>query len=167
MIHSQTMNSNEPYWTPEDEAAIREKEFAEDIALQLTQLREQRGFTQEELAERARTTQQAISRYEDDAYGGHSLRKLREVARAMRAYVAIVFVPFERLRSFLPNYYLPVIDEAPASQQTSVYPAIIAHTEGRTEVPGVTNGSLMSGFPFAAARETVTSAYHADAEPAA
>ena len=119
MTHSQTENSIESYWTPEDEVAIRDTGFAADLALQLTQLREQRGLSQTELADHASTTQQAISRYEDYAYEGHSLRKLREVAKALRAHVAVVLVPYERLRSFLPNYYLPSLDEPPAGSGTA------------------------------------------------
>ena len=48
-----------------------------DVALQITALREQAGFSQKELARHLKTSQQQISRLESPGYEGHSLATLR------------------------------------------------------------------------------------------
>jgi transcriptional regulator with XRE-family HTH domain len=60
-----------------------------DVAIQLTDLREQAGLSQKELAHRVGTTQQQISRLESPGYEGHSLRMLRRVADALEAELVI------------------------------------------------------------------------------
>ena len=79
---------------------LRDPDFAErfkrageawDVALQLTTLREKAGLSQEELAQRAGTTQQQISRLESPSYEGHSLRMLRKVASVLHAQVEVRF----------------------------------------------------------------------------
>lgn len=67
-----------------------------DIALRIAKLRESAGLTQKELAHLAGTTQQQISRLENPGYGGHSLRMLDRVARALQAEVCIEFRPISR-----------------------------------------------------------------------
>jgi len=62
-----------------------------DVALQIAALREEAGFSQQDLARKLKTSQQQISRLESPAYEGHSLRMLRRVAEAMGATVHIVF----------------------------------------------------------------------------
>ena len=62
-----------------------------DVALHLTELREKAGLSQKELAQRAGTTQQQISRLESPGYEGHSLRMLRRVANALQAEVVVTF----------------------------------------------------------------------------
>ncbi len=62
-----------------------------DVALQLIELREQAGLSQKELAQRAGTTQQQISRLESPGYDGHTLRMLRRVANALQAEVVVSF----------------------------------------------------------------------------
>jgi len=56
-----------------------------DIAVQLAALRKEAGLSQKELAQRAGTTQQQISRLESPSYEGHSLSMLRRVAEALGA----------------------------------------------------------------------------------
>jgi transcriptional regulator with XRE-family HTH domain len=63
-----------------------------DIALQLTTLREEQGISQAELARRAGTTQQQISRLESPSYEGHSLSMLRRVAEALGSHVKVTLM---------------------------------------------------------------------------
>jgi len=60
-----------------------------DVALQLAALRRESGLSQKELARRAGTTQQQISRLESPAYEGHSLSMLRRVVEVLGATVHI------------------------------------------------------------------------------
>jgi len=60
-----------------------------DIAVQLAALRKEAGLSQKELAQRAGTTQQQISRLESPSYEGHSISMLRRVAEALGATLHI------------------------------------------------------------------------------
>jgi len=60
-----------------------------DVALKLAALRKQSGLSQKELAKRAGTTQQQISRLESPSYEGHSLSMLRRVAAFLGATVHV------------------------------------------------------------------------------
>jgi transcriptional regulator with XRE-family HTH domain len=79
---------------------LRDPEFARrfddagaawDVAVELARLRETVGISQRELARRAGTTQQQISRLETPQYEGHSLQMLRRVARALNAELIVGF----------------------------------------------------------------------------
>jgi len=80
------------------EEQLKDKDFAErfrrageawDVALKLSALRKESGLSQKELARRAGTTQQQISRLESPSYDGHSLSMLRRVAAVLGATVHI------------------------------------------------------------------------------
>jgi transcriptional regulator with XRE-family HTH domain len=60
-------------------------------------LREQRGWSQGQLAERRKTTQSVISRLEDPNYGKLSLSSLLKLASAYDVALLVKFVPFSRL----------------------------------------------------------------------
>lgn len=62
-----------------------------EVALQLTELREQAGMSQKKLAHKLGTSQQQISRLESPAYEGHSLSMLRRVADIFGAELQIIF----------------------------------------------------------------------------
>lgn len=72
--------------------------FAEDVgtglAFQIRALRENRGWTQEQLAERMGKRQETISRWENPEYGKHTLSTLKELAAAFD------LAPIARLGSF-------------------------------------------------------------------
>jgi len=80
------------------EDQLKDKDFAErfknagdawDIAIKLATLRKESGLSQKELAKRAGTTQQQISRLESPSYEGHSLSMLRRVAGVLGATVEV------------------------------------------------------------------------------
>jgi transcriptional regulator with XRE-family HTH domain len=64
-----------------------------DVALQIAALRQQAGFSQNDLAKLLKTSQQQISRLESPGYEGHSLSMLRRVAEVLHARVRVVFEP--------------------------------------------------------------------------
>ena len=63
-----------------------------EIALKLAALRKEAGLSQKELALRAGTSQQQISRLESPAYEGHSLSMLRKVTNALGATVHLEII---------------------------------------------------------------------------
>ena len=80
------------------EKQLKDEGFAErfkkageawDVALELAALRKESGLSQKELAKRAGTTQQQISRLESPSYEGHSLSMLRRVAEALGATIHV------------------------------------------------------------------------------
>ena len=84
------------------EEQLKDKDFAArfkkageawDIAIQLAALRKEIGLSQKELAKKAGTTQQQISRLESPSYEGHSLSALRKIAKALGATVHIEIIP--------------------------------------------------------------------------
>lgn len=84
------------------EEQLKDKAFAKrfrqageawEVALQIASLREQAGLSQLELAKRAGTTQQQISRLESPSYERHSLSMLRRVAEVLNANVRVFLEP--------------------------------------------------------------------------
>lgn len=53
-----------------------------DLALLVREMRDSAKLTQQELAERAGTTQSVIARLEDAEYTGHSIKMLERIAAA-------------------------------------------------------------------------------------
>jgi len=67
------------------------------LPIQIYTLREQRGLSQSQLAERAKTTQAVISRLEDPDYGKFTIASLLKMASALDVALLVKFVPFTRL----------------------------------------------------------------------
>lgn len=103
----------------EEEWLLKADGFIWDIVTQLYQLRERRGLSQSELAERVGTKQQAISRLENPGYDRHSLEMLRRVAKALDAFIDVIVVPEERLKEYLEWRYQPVLMDTPPGEETS------------------------------------------------
>jgi transcriptional regulator with XRE-family HTH domain len=64
-----------------------------DVALQLAELRQKAGLSQEDLARKLHTSQQNISRLESPSYEGHSLTTLRRVADILGATLRVTLAP--------------------------------------------------------------------------
>jgi len=62
------------------------------LARQITELREELGLTQQELARKMHTSQQAISRLEKGDYSGYTLKTLQRLAEAAKAELSVTFV---------------------------------------------------------------------------
>lgn len=85
------------------------REFAADIgtgiAFQIRHLREGRGWTQDELAQRTGTgkQQETISQWENPNYGKYSLATLIELAAAFDVAPIVKFAPFGELIDWTAN----------------------------------------------------------------
>ena len=66
------------------------------LAAQIKTLREQRGLTQEQLAELAGMKQERICALENVDYDAWTTRTLRKLARAFDTHLAVTFVPFSK-----------------------------------------------------------------------
>jgi transcriptional regulator with XRE-family HTH domain len=91
------------------EEQLKDKDFTKrfknagdawDIAIKLATLRKESGLSQKELAKRAGTTQQQISRLESPSYEGHSLSMLRRVAHVLGATVEVELKTARTPKSF-------------------------------------------------------------------
>lgn len=121
--------------------AYAEESLNLSIATQIKVLREQRGMTQETLAEEAGMMQSMISRYENVDYSSWSIKTLRRLARAFDVDLDVRFRSFremvESVNSFrrealqVPKftddpYFQPVQPAAEPQPSTGVaIPAIV------------------------------------------
>jgi transcriptional regulator with XRE-family HTH domain len=71
-----------------------------DLATQIRMMREDRGWTQADLAERIGSRQPAIARLENDDYGQYSLQTLMRLASAFDVALMVRFVPFSELADY-------------------------------------------------------------------
>lgn len=83
-----------------------------DIALQIKELRQKRGLTQNQLAKISGISQPNIARIENADYQRYSLSTLETVTKALKAKVDIVVVPDEKVKqhqkySSRPVFSLP------------------------------------------------------------
>ena len=77
---------------PEFKRHYGEERQALQLAVKIAALREQKGLSQQELAARMGTSQQAISRIESGQYEGFTLKTLEKIAEATGMKVKIDFV---------------------------------------------------------------------------
>lgn len=74
------------YEEPDDDPYI-------NLCLQMIRLRRRLGLSQAELARKAKTTQQVISRLESPNYRGHTVQSLLKVAKACHARLQVQLIP--------------------------------------------------------------------------
>jgi len=67
------------------------------IPFQIRALREQRDWTQDDLAKVSKKKQEAICRLENPNYGSFTLATLKEIASALDVALMVRFVPFSEL----------------------------------------------------------------------
>ena len=77
--------------------AYVEKHLHTWIAYQIKTIREQRQWSQAELAQRANKPQSVVSRLENPDYGRFTLRTLMDLASAFDVALLVKFVPFSEL----------------------------------------------------------------------
>jgi DNA-binding XRE family transcriptional regulator len=77
---------------PEFRRQYEEERQALQLAIKIAALREEKGLSQQELAKRMGTSQQAISRIESGQYEGFTLKTLEKIAEATGMKVKIDFV---------------------------------------------------------------------------
>jgi transcriptional regulator with XRE-family HTH domain len=78
---------------PIRKGALEQERTNSEVARTISELREQAGISQKELAERIGTTQSVISRLEDSDYDGHSLSMLGRIAKALNQQVQVGMRP--------------------------------------------------------------------------
>lgn len=76
--------------------AFVEAELVNGLAHQIRILRQQRGWTQQELASKLKTTQTAISRLEDPSYGRFSVKSLLALGDAFDVALHVRFQSFSK-----------------------------------------------------------------------
>jgi len=77
--------------------AYLEASIEQGLAWQIRANRKQRGWSQEDLANKIGTGQSAVSRLEDPAYGGHSMATLVSIAHAFDCALIVKFAPYSEL----------------------------------------------------------------------
>ena len=77
--------------------AFVEAEIVEGIPLQIRAMQTERGWTQEELGDRAGMKQSQISQLEQRNYSGYTLRTLLRLASAFDVGLQVSFVPISEL----------------------------------------------------------------------
>lgn len=83
-----------------DEQAEAEARLALDIASQFAALRQRRGLSQAQLAEKLGKSQQAVSKIENPDHQGHNLGRLKEAVAALGASLDVTLVPNEELEAY-------------------------------------------------------------------
>lgn len=81
----------------ESRQAYMEACVEQDIAWQISINRKARELSQKQLAEKIRTTQTAIARWEDPCYGRHSIPSLIKIAHAFDCALMVRLIPYSKL----------------------------------------------------------------------
>jgi DNA-binding XRE family transcriptional regulator len=77
---------------PEFNKYYQEERQALKLAMKIAELRDQKGLSQQQLANLMGTSQQAISRIESGEYEGFTLKTLEKIAEATGMRIKIEFV---------------------------------------------------------------------------
>ena len=86
---------------PEYRRIFVDEHVSTGLAFQIRQLREDREWTQEQLAQRTGKAQETISLWENPDYGRYSLRTLKDLAAAFDVALLVRFAPFTDLASWV------------------------------------------------------------------
>ncbi|MDO8291469.1 MAG: helix-turn-helix domain-containing protein [Gallionella sp.] len=84
---------------PKAREAYVEAELVNGLAHQIRIIRQQRGLTQKQLAEKLGTTQTTVSRLENPSYGRYSLRSLLALSKVFDVALFVRYMPFSK---FMP-----------------------------------------------------------------
>lgn len=86
--------------------AYVQAEVTTALSHQIRAIRQQRGWSQGELAERLETTQAVVSRLENPDYGRHSLQTLLQLSKAFDTGLQVRFVSLVTMlkETFHPNH---------------------------------------------------------------
>ncbi len=90
----------EDIFGPTDSHEYAEARLALEIAVQFAALRERRGLSQRQVAERLGRSQQAVSKIENPTHGGHNLARLKAALEALDATLDVTIVPLEDLAAY-------------------------------------------------------------------
>lgn len=93
---------------PELRKEVKKADRAWDIALQIKELRQKRGFTQNQLARVSGISQPNIARIENADYQRYSLSTLEKITASLKATVDVIVVPNERLEQHQKHFSRPI-----------------------------------------------------------
>jgi transcriptional regulator with XRE-family HTH domain len=99
---------------PRARQAYVEAELINGLAHQIRILRQQRGWTQKQLAAELGTTQTTVSRLEDPSYGRYTIRTLLALCKVFDVAFFVRFMPFSK---FIPATW----DTRPENYQAATY----------------------------------------------
>ncbi|MHB8084299.1 MAG: helix-turn-helix domain-containing protein [Dehalococcoidia bacterium] len=95
-------------------------ELHKAIALQIKALRQSRGLTQKEFANKIGTYQATISKYENESYKGHSIRILKEIAQVFDVVLIIRFTSFSEFIGWILTISANGIELVPSFPDDSI-----------------------------------------------
>ena len=111
--------------------AYVEAELVHGVAHQIRVLRQQRNWTQAQLARRVKTTQAAISRLEDPSYGKFSINTLLQVGHVFDVALHVKYVTFS-------DFMCQTWDTSPQRFQVEPYLIECKHIDFYSEFTGTT-----------------------------
>lgn len=95
-----------------------ESHLSKNLAFQIRMLRDQAGWSQEELAKRVGMNQNAISRLENPSYGKATLTTLKRISSAFDVALVVRFVSFGQLVNWVSG--TPFLDKGLSSESLGV-----------------------------------------------
>lgn len=115
--------------------AYVESELINGLAHQIRIVRQQRGWSQKQLAEKLGTTQTTISRLEDPSYGKYSIRTLLALSHVFEVALFVRYQPFSK---FMPATWDTRRENFEAAGYSEELPNIQFYAESSGGVYGVT-----------------------------
>jgi transcriptional regulator with XRE-family HTH domain len=126
------------------------------LSYQIRTIRSQRGWSQEEFAEKMNTSQSAVSRMEDRQYGKQNLQTLIEVASTFDCGLLVQFVPYDEfirktsdlsqealeIGSFNSASLLPLTEELPTVDVEPDFSTAWQNRIGYTEIAKIPLGPI-------------------------
>ena len=127
------------------------------VPFQIRAMRKQRGWSQQELANRSEVPQGTISRAENMNYGDLSFNTVLRIANGFDVAFVGRFVPFSELMrwytSLSDELYVPTFEEEDAERQERA--TVAEATEGPTEPwIGVNQGAFRAPIPLQVAQDS-------------
>ncbi len=112
--------------------------ISQGIAFQIKETRDERGWTQAELGERAGKPQPVISQLENPDYGAYTLKTLKALASAFDVALVVRFVPFSELVNYTthltPGHLAPVDFGRDAALYVREFPEMVATTPSKARI---------------------------------
>ena len=99
-------------------ARFVESHLSKNLAFQIRAMRDQTDWTQEQLAEKVGTNQNAISRLENPNYGKATITTLKRIASVFDVALVVRFVPFSQLVGWVSG--TPFLDRGLSSESLTV-----------------------------------------------
>lgn len=122
---------------PGAKEAYVEAELVNGLAHQIRILREQRGWTQKELARRLSTTQNTISRLEDPAYGRYTFRTLLGLSKAFDVALFVRYLPFSKFMEATRDTRPERFEAASYEEEAATVQFFIEYKGGRGDATAV------------------------------